>query len=121
MKLKLEVSGDTTLPNDVWMVTLTEDFVYVLSSRWSTTPNVAIFNTRQGGVFGAEERLYGLSVNNISNYRIEINISQSTFETYVDGTLWMTNQMRLPFIDVRRVNVEGFTALRSFHIGYEMC
>ncbi|XP_046558584.1 uncharacterized protein LOC124267656 [Haliotis rubra] len=107
MKLKMEVAGDTTPPNGVWMVTLTEDIVYVFSLRWGTTPTVAIFNTWHGGVYGAEERLYGLSVNNISSYSIEIHISQSTFETYVDGTLWMTNQMRLPFIDVRRVNVEG--------------
>ncbi|XP_046565961.1 uncharacterized protein LOC124274645 [Haliotis rubra] len=101
MKLKMEVSGDRTLSNEVWMVTLTEDIVYVLSLRWSTTPTVAIFNTGQGGEYGVEERLYDL--------------------TFVDGDLWMANQMRLPFIDVRRVKVKGFTALHSFHVGYDMC
>ncbi|XP_067653308.1 uncharacterized protein [Haliotis asinina] len=121
MKLKLEVSGDRTGYHYVLIVSQAEDYVYLLSLRWNTTPTLAIFNTRQGGVFGVEEVLYGVSVRNISNYNIQIHINESTFETYIDGDLWMSNQMRLPFTDVRRVNVEGFTELRSFRIGYEMC
>ncbi|XP_067653392.1 uncharacterized protein [Haliotis asinina] len=121
MKLKMEVSGATTKHNSVWIANLTEDLVYVLSLRWSYNPTVAIFNTRQGGVFGAEERVYGLSVTTISNYSIEIHFGQSAFETYVDGILWMTNQMRLPFVGIRRVGADGFTALHSFRVGYETC
>ncbi|XP_046371114.1 uncharacterized protein LOC124145409 [Haliotis rufescens] len=121
MKLRLAVSGDTIDHNNVFFEAQNTDFVYVLSLRWSKSPTRAVFNTLQGGAFATAEVELGVSVNDINNYVIEIHISKTHFMTYADGTLLMTNQMRLPITGVRRVTVEGLTALHSFHIGYVLC
>ncbi|XP_071098525.1 uncharacterized protein [Haliotis cracherodii] len=121
MKLRLDVSGHTTLQNDVYLQDHNMDIVYLLSLRWSFVSSRAVFNTKQGDVFGTEEDVLDISVHDISYYVIIVHISESAFMTYVDGTLWMTNQMRLPFTYVRRVILQGLGALHSFHIGTELC
>ncbi|XP_071099053.1 uncharacterized protein [Haliotis cracherodii] len=121
MKLRLEVSGNKAVFNHVWFVDSGMNQVYHLSLRWRYTVARAVFNTKKGRTYGRQKVVYGVSVNSISNYIIEVHISESDFMTYVDGTLLMTNQMRLPLTGVRRVTVGGFTALHSFHIGYVLC
>ncbi|XP_048251467.1 uncharacterized protein LOC124145395 [Haliotis rufescens] len=121
MKLRLALSGDTTEYNQIVFEAPNTDRVYLLSLRWSSSPTRAVFNARQGGVYSREEEELGISVTDISNYVIEIHISESDFMTYADGILLMTNQMRLPVTGVRRVTVRGLTALHSFHIGYVLC
>ncbi|XP_071115952.1 uncharacterized protein [Haliotis cracherodii] len=123
MTLKLSVSGSETIFNHVWLMLPNQDVIYLLSLRWDF-PNVGlfkiIFNTRQGNAWGAEFRTDFIP-NSSANYVIEISITETSFLTYVDGTLWMTNPIRFPLSGVRRIELDGFTALHEFNIGKGMC
>ncbi|XP_071115829.1 uncharacterized protein [Haliotis cracherodii] len=123
MTLKFRVSGSETRFNQVWLMLPNQDVVYQVSLRWDY-PYVGfykiIFNTRQGNAWGAEFRTDFIPKSS-DDYVIEISITETSFLTYVDGTLWMTNPIRFPLSGVRRIELDGFTALHEFNIGKGMC
>ncbi|XP_046557018.1 uncharacterized protein LOC124266248 [Haliotis rubra] len=123
MTLKLRMSGSRTHFNHVWLMHPNQDVVYLLSLRWDW-PTVGefkiIFNTRQANIWGDEFRTdftADISDNNV----VEIIITETSFLTYVDGTLWMTNPIRFPLSGIRHIEFDGLTALHEFTIGKGMC
>ncbi|XP_071115878.1 uncharacterized protein [Haliotis cracherodii] len=117
MTLRLTVAGDIVKYNAVTFVLPNTDLALILSLRWRWgSTSRLIFNTKQGGSFGLEEYVDHIDVDNINNYVIEIQITESSFKLFGDGTLWMENEMRLPLTGVRRVTLKGFTAIHSVQI-----
>ncbi|XP_071115951.1 uncharacterized protein [Haliotis cracherodii] len=123
MKLRLRVAVSRTHTYNVRFMSPNQDVIYLASVRFDF-PAVGlykiIFNTRQSGVWGNEFRT-DFTPNSSDNYVIEIVITETSFLTYVDGTLWMTNPIRFPLSGVRRILFDGSTALHEFNIGKGMC
>ncbi|XP_046546537.1 uncharacterized protein LOC124256602 [Haliotis rubra] len=114
LTLRAMVAGDFLQFNTVYFELPNTDRVLIVSLRWSYS--TLILNTKQGGIFGQEEVLQNVGVGNIKNYELEIQLTNTSFKIFFDGTFRMEFQMRLPLTGVRRISLLGFTAIHSVQL-----
>ncbi|XP_046344188.2 uncharacterized protein LOC124124941 isoform X1 [Haliotis rufescens] len=96
--------------------------VYMASFRvWLRKPKV-IFNTLiHGSGYGRQESSSGWRPNDYDHFIIDVHVGIGVFETYLDGSLLMVNNMRVPFTEVRYAGVNGITAWHKLQVGFNKC